>query len=98
MTDVLERLPAESRAAIAVFADPHPPGAVQRARYAGRAVVALAKSWPPDRPALRAGIDELIAYLKRTAQTTLHQPGINNYLAYLLAEGVPDDARAAADL
>ena len=95
--DVLQRLPAESRAAIEVFADPHPPGAVQRARYAGRAVVALARSWPPDRPGLEAAISELVDYLRRTAQTTLHQPGINNFLTYLLAEGVAGDPRVAAE-
>lgn len=97
-TDVLQRLPPEARAAIDVFADPHPPGAVQRARYAGRAVVALARSWPSDQPGLAAAIADLVAYLRRTAQTTLHQPGINNFLTYLLAEGVADDQRVAADV
>jgi len=98
MTDVLERLPPEARAAIEVFADPHPPGAVQRARYAGRAVVAVARAWPAGQGGLNAAIDDLINHLKRTAQTTLHQPGINNYLTYLLADGVPADAAAAAEL
>jgi ribose 1,5-bisphosphate isomerase len=97
-TDVLERLPAEARAAIEVFADPHPPGAMQRARYAGRAVVALAKGWPDGQAGLDAGLAELIAYLKRSAQTTLHQPGINNFLTYLVAAGVPADPRIAAHL
>jgi ribose 1,5-bisphosphate isomerase len=98
MADTLERLPPESRAAIDVFADPHPPGAVQRARYAGRALVALARSWPRGEPGLGAAITELVEHLKRTAQTTLHQPGINNYLINLLAEGVPADSAEAADL
>ncbi len=98
MADVFDRLPPESRAAVAVFADSHPPGAVQRARYAGRAVVALAKSWPNGKPGLEPAIKDLVDYLKQTAQTTLHQPGINNYLTYLLAEGLPADTAAAADL
>jgi translation initiation factor 2B subunit (eIF-2B alpha/beta/delta family) len=98
MPDYLDSLPKGSRDAIAVYADPHPPGAVQRARYAGRSIVELARAWPAEQPGLPGAVDELVAYLKRTAQTTLHQPGINNFLVYLLAEGVPENASEAAQL
>lgn len=91
----LESLPVASRQALAVFSDPHPPGAVERARWSGRSVVELARAWPPGRPGLPAEVDRLVAGIQRLGQSTLHQPQIPNYLRYVIGSGVPDDPAAA---
>jgi translation initiation factor 2B subunit (eIF-2B alpha/beta/delta family) len=92
----LAALPEGSRRALAVFADPNPPGAVERARWSGRSVVEFARAWPPGRPGLAAAIDDLVAGIQRLGQSTLHQPQIPNYLRYVIGPGVSDDPAVAA--
>jgi translation initiation factor 2B subunit (eIF-2B alpha/beta/delta family) len=92
----LQALPEGSRRALDVFSDPHPPGAVERARWAGRSVVEFASAWPPGRPGLPAAVDELVAGIQRLGQSTLHQPQIPNYLRFVIGPGIPDDPVVAA--
>ena len=84
-------LPPTVLAPVLAFADPHPPGARARAMYAATAVAALARSWPAGEPGLRLAIDDLVAHLHAVGQSTIHQPGIGNTLAYVLAGDLPDD-------
>jgi translation initiation factor 2B subunit (eIF-2B alpha/beta/delta family) len=91
-------LPPNVRRPVLAFADPHPPGARARAALAAEAIAELAESWPARRPGLRQAIDGLIGNLHRVGQSTVHQPGIGNAIAYVLAEGVPDDPVAAGRL
>ncbi len=92
----LQSLPEGSRRALAVFSDPHPPGAVERAHWSGRAVVELARAWPPGRPGLPAAVSNLVAGIQRLGQSTLHQPQIPNYLRFVVGPGVPGDPVVAA--
>jgi translation initiation factor 2B subunit (eIF-2B alpha/beta/delta family) len=91
-----EPLPPAVRHALDVFSDPHPPGAVERARWAGRAVVELARAWPPDQPGLPDAVDRLVETVRTIGQSTAHQPQIPNYLRFVIGAGIPDDPVAAA--
>jgi len=92
----IQALPEGSRHALEVFSDPHPPGAVERARLSGRALVEFARAWPAGRAGLPAAIDELVAGIKQLGQTTAHHPQVVNYMAAVIGPGVPDDADIAA--
>lgn len=92
----IRALPEGSRRALEVFSDPHPPGAVERARLSGRALVEFARAWPADQAGLPAAIDEVVAGIKQLGQTTLHHPQVVNYMAAVIGPGVPDDPAVAA--
>jgi translation initiation factor 2B subunit (eIF-2B alpha/beta/delta family) len=92
----LQALPDASRRALDAFSDPHPPGAVERARLAGRSLVEFARAWPSGRPGLPAAADDLVAGIQRLGQSTLHQPQIPNYLRYVIGPGVSEDPEVAA--
>jgi translation initiation factor 2B subunit (eIF-2B alpha/beta/delta family) len=99
MTDdatFLAALPESSRRALEAFSDPNPPGAVERARLAGRSLVEFARGWPAGTPGLPAAVDEVVAGIQRLGQSTLHQPQIPNYLRYVIGPGVPDDPEVAS--
>ena len=98
MNDWLQTLPAPCRATIEAFADPHPPGSAARARLASRAIAELAAEWSSDHGNLEDAVQKLIQFLSSTGQTTLHQPGVNNAISYMLAEGIPADLAAASRL
>ncbi len=92
-------LPPAAQHALDVFSDPHPPGAVQRARWAGRALVEVARAWPAGEPGLPDAIDALVERIRTIGQSTAHQPQIPNYLRFVIGPGVPEDpAEAAARL
>lgn len=95
----LEELPPECRQALQTFSDPHPPGAVARARLSGRALVAFAEAWPTGKPGLPAAIDHVVAGVNLLGQSTLHHPQIPYYMAAVIGPGVPEDPiEAARDL
>jgi translation initiation factor 2B subunit (eIF-2B alpha/beta/delta family) len=94
-TAFLDALPDASRHALDAFSDPHPPGAVERARLAGRSLVEFARAWPADVPGLPSAIDDVVAGIQRLGQSTLHQPQIPNYLRYVVGPGVPEDPAIA---
>jgi translation initiation factor 2B subunit (eIF-2B alpha/beta/delta family) len=99
MTDdetFLDALPEASRRALEAFSDPRPPGAVERARLAGRSLVEFARAWPAGKPGLPAAVDDLVAGIQRLGQSTLHQPQIPNYLRYVIGPGVSEDPKMAA--
>jgi translation initiation factor 2B subunit (eIF-2B alpha/beta/delta family) len=92
----IQALPEGSRQALEVFSDPHPPGAVERARLSGRALVEFARAWPAGQPGLPAAIAEVVAGIRQLGQTTLHHPQVENYMAAVIGPGVPDDGVLAA--
>jgi translation initiation factor 2B subunit (eIF-2B alpha/beta/delta family) len=96
MNDWQAALPEGSRRAVEILSDPRPPGAVERARWAGRALVELARAWPVGQPGLPGAIDDLVGHIKAVGQSTAHQPQIPNYLRYVVGPGVPDDPVDAA--
>jgi translation initiation factor 2B subunit (eIF-2B alpha/beta/delta family) len=89
-------LPPTVQDPVVKFADPHPPGGRARARLAGRALVEFARVWPAGQAGLRQALDDLCGHLNTVGQTTLHQPGVVNLMRFVLADGVADDAKDAA--
>jgi translation initiation factor 2B subunit (eIF-2B alpha/beta/delta family) len=94
----IDDLPPSVREPVRIFADPHPPGGRARAQLAGRALVELAHTWPAKQPGLADALSQLTARLNTVGQTTLHQPGVVKMMAYVVAEGVPEDPGAAASM
>jgi translation initiation factor 2B subunit (eIF-2B alpha/beta/delta family) len=93
----ISALPPEAQAAVAAYADPHPPGSRARALYAGTTLYEVARTWSRDQASLEPALRQLAQELLTVGQGTTHQPGVRNMITFMLSGDISGPSDVVAE-